>query len=98
MVALGYLAAGPRWDRGRVADGLACLPTSPASLAVTVGPGSVTQLSVIDAQAYGSLPADPIDPLVKMGINTSATSFTLTAPATPGQTVALPDPGFVAGV
>jgi hypothetical protein len=87
MVALGYLAQAAL-GQGTVADGLACMPTSPASLAVTVGPGSVTQFSVIDAQAYGSLPADPTAPLVKMGINTSATSFTLAAPTTPGQTVA----------
>jgi len=37
--------------------------------------------------AYGSLPAEPTEPLVKIGINSAATSFTLTAPTTSGQSV-----------
>ena len=37
--------------------------------------------------AYGSLGQDTTDPLVKMGINTSATSFTLTPPTTSGQSI-----------
>lgn len=86
MTALGYLAQAVL-GTNIVVDGLACAPTSPASLTVTVGAGSITQLSVVDALAYGSLPADMIDPLVKMGINLSATSFTLTVPATSGQSI-----------
>jgi hypothetical protein len=70
-----------------VADGLACSPTAPASLTVTVGPGSITQLSPLDANAYGSLAADLTDEIVKTGINLQSTSFTLTAPATSGQSV-----------
>lgn len=87
MIALGFLAQATLGSN-IVADGLACTPSVPASLAVTVGPGSVTQLSVIDAQAFGSLAADPADPLVKMGINTIPTIFTLIAPSVPGQAVA----------
>ena len=86
MVALGYLAQAVLGNN-IVVDGLGCLPTTPASLAVTVGPGSITQLSIVDTLAYGSLPADTSDPLVKMGINLTATSFTLTAPATSGQSI-----------
>ena len=70
-----------------VLDGLACGPTTPASLTVVVDPGSITQLTIVDTLAYGSLPADTTDPLVKMGINLTATSFTLVAPATSGQSV-----------
>jgi hypothetical protein len=51
-----------------VVDGLACNPTSPASLTVTVGPGSITQLSPLDATAYGSLAADLTDQIMKTGI------------------------------
>lgn len=86
MVALGYLAQallGP----GPVVDGLACSPTAPASMTVSVGPGSICLLSVVDTLAYGSLPADATDPLVKMGINLTSSSFTLTAPGTSGQAV-----------
>jgi len=86
MIALGYLAQ-TILGTNTVVDGLACSPTSPASLTVTVGPGSIAQLSVVDTLAYGSLPADTIDALVKLGINLTATSFTLATPATSGQSI-----------
>jgi hypothetical protein len=86
MVALGYLAQAVLGSN-IVVDGLGCLPTTPGSLAVTVGPGSIIQLSIVDTLAYGSLPADTTDPLVKLGINLTSTSFTLTAPATSGQSI-----------
>src|SRR5579875_208318 len=86
MIGLGYLLQAVLGS-GIVVDGLTCLPTSPASMTVTVGPGSITQGSVIDTNAYGSLAADAVDPLIKMGINTQATSFSLTAPTTSGQSV-----------
>jgi hypothetical protein len=83
MIALGYLAQAVL-GTGLVVDGLACTPTSPASMTITVGPGSIFQLSVIDRLPYGSLPADT-DPLLKIGINVEPTSFTVTAPTTSGQ-------------
>lgn len=86
MVAVGYLAQATLGS-APIVDGLACSPTAPASLTVTVGPGSIAMLTVIDANAYGSLPADTTDPLIKMGVNTTSTSFTLTAPATSGQSI-----------
>lgn len=86
MIGLGYLLQMVVGS-GVVVDGLTCSPTSPPSMTVTVGPGSITQISVIDTNAYGSLAADPVDPLVKMGINTQPTSFTVTAPTTSGQAV-----------
>jgi hypothetical protein len=70
-----------------VVDGLACAPTAPASLTVNVGPGSITQFAVLDANAYGSLAADLADEIVKTGINLQSTSFTFAAPATSGQSV-----------
>ncbi len=84
MIGLGYLAQAILGS-GTVVDGLACTPTTPASLTVVVGPGSITQLNVVDASAFGSLPADSADPLVKMGINLQPTSFTLVAPTISGQ-------------
>lgn len=86
MIGLGYLLQAVLGN-DIVVDGLACSPTSPPSMTVTVGPGSITQASVIDTNAYGSLSADPVDPLIKMGINTQSTLFTVTAPTTSGQAV-----------
>ncbi len=86
MVALGYLAQMVL-GTSSVVDGLACTPTQPTSMSVTVGPGSITQFSVIDATAYGSLPALPTNPLVKIGVNTKSTSFALSAPTASGQVI-----------
>ena len=86
MIAIGYLAQATLGS-GMVADGLGCAPTVPASMQVSVGPGSLAQMSVIDATAYGSLPADSTDPLVKIGINTTPTIFTLSAPTSSGFSV-----------
>ena len=86
MVALGYLTQATLGS-APVVDGLACSPTAPASLTVTVGPGSIAVPSIIDANAFGSLPADTADPLVKMGVNTAPTGFALTAPASSGQSI-----------
>lgn len=86
MVALGYLAQ-MLLGGDTVVDGLACTPTTPASMTVTVAPGSITQLTVVDMLAYGSLPADTTDPLLKLGVNLTPTSFTLIAPATSGQAI-----------
>jgi hypothetical protein len=85
MVAIGYLAQAVLGSQTLV-DGLACNPTTPASLAVTIGPGSITQLNVVDALAFGSLPADS-EPVVKMGINLAPTSFTVVSPSTSGTSV-----------
>lgn len=84
MIAIGYLARAVLGE-APVVDGLRCTPTVPASMAVTVGPGSIAQLTVVDPLAYGSLPPDAVSPLIKMGINTASTGFTLAAPTTSGQ-------------
>jgi hypothetical protein len=87
MIALGYLAQMVLGSN-TVVDGLSCTATAPSSMTISVSPGSITQMSVIDASAYGSLAADTTDPLVKIGINVNPIQFTLQAPATPGQTIA----------
>ena len=86
MIGIAALTAATL-GTGTVVDGLACAPTSPASMTVVVGPGSITQLSALDATAYGSLTADVIDQIVKTGINLQATNFTLSAPASSGQSI-----------
>jgi hypothetical protein len=87
MKAIGWLLQSTMGTATGVA-GLACTPTSPASLTVNVGPGAIWSFEEIDTTAYGSLSADT-SPLMKMGINaeSAGTSFTLTAPTTSGQSI-----------
>jgi hypothetical protein len=85
MVALGYLAQ-VTLGTSTVVDGLACTPTSPASMIIAVGAGSITQFGVVDTTAFGSLPALN-DPLVRIAVNLGSTQFTLAAPDAPGQTI-----------
>ena len=84
LVALGYLAQATLGS-STISDGLACLPTTPASMTVMIGPGSITQLGVVDSEAFGSLPAETTEPLVQMGINLADATFSLTAPTGSGQ-------------
>jgi hypothetical protein len=86
MIGLGFLAQAV-FGNSTVVDGLSCQPTTPASMSVTIGPGSITQFGPIDNSAYGSMPADTSDSLVKMGINVATTTFTLTAPSSVGQSI-----------
>ena len=86
MVGIAALTAAALGSN-TVVDGLACTPSSPASLTVNIGPGSITQLTAVDATAFGSLAADVTDQIVKTGINLQATRFTLAAPANSGQSI-----------
>jgi len=83
MIGLGY-ALQAILGTGTLVDGLACNPTAPASLAVTVGPGSIYSLQNVDGTAYGSLAADTTDPIVKQGIIMSTQTFNCPAPSTSG--------------
>jgi hypothetical protein len=85
MVAMGYLAQATLGNT-TIADGLACTPTSPASLSIVIGPGSITQFGVVDSEPFGSLPALS-DPLVRIGVNLNPSTFTLSPPAVPGQSI-----------
>jgi hypothetical protein len=86
MIGLGFLIQAVL-GTNTVADGLACQPTSPASMSVVIGPGSITQLGPVDGLAYGSIPADLTDLIIKMGINAESTTFVLTAPLSVGQSI-----------
>lgn len=85
-IALGYLSQGVL-GTNTVVDGLACTPTTPASLAVNIGPGSIYQQEPVDSTSYGSLSADTVDQIVKQGIVLPITSLTLTPPGTAGQAI-----------
>jgi hypothetical protein len=86
MAALGYLAQAVL-GTATVADGLACTATAPASMNVTVGPGSVTQYGAVDTLPFGSLPAEAGQPLLRMGVNLMPTSFALSAPTISGDAI-----------
>ncbi|WP_158746089.1 glycine-rich domain-containing protein [Acidisphaera sp. L21] len=86
MVALGYLTQATL-GASTFVDGLECFATTPASLTIVLNPGSIGSFGAIDAAAFGSLPADNVEPLVRMGVSTNLTNLTLTAPATSGQSI-----------
>lgn len=86
MVAIGALNAAVIGGQ-MIVDGLACTPTVPASLTVTVAPGSITQLGPVDANGYGSLAQDTAQQTVRTGINLDPVTFVLSAPASSGQSV-----------
>jgi hypothetical protein len=85
MVGLGY-TLGALVGSGTYVTGLACTPTSPASLTVNVGPGAIIATSVVDSTAFGGVGANSA-PLVKIGVNQTSTAFALAAPATSGQSI-----------
>ncbi len=86
MVALGFLMRAALGAE-TVLDGLACTPTLPTSMGVQIGPGSLTQLSVVDSMSYGSMGADPTTPLVKMGISLAPQFLTVQAPTDLGNSI-----------
>ena len=67
-----------------LARGLACTPTSPASMQVNVGPGELYALANIDGTAYGTLPADTTHQVLKQGILLDAVALSCPAPITSG--------------
>ena len=67
--------------------GLACTPTSPASMVVNVSAGEIYSLQNVDGTAYSSIPADTTHSILKQGLLMDAVSFTLTAPSTSGYSV-----------
>ena len=90
MIAFGMLLQSVLGTNsvGTVVSGLACTPTAPASMQITIGQGCIISTETVDTSAFGSLPADTTDVLVKMGINLAASApITLTAPTTTGQSI-----------
>jgi hypothetical protein len=87
MVALHALIAATLGTT-TAADGLAVVPTNPASMNVVVSQGSLTTYTALDSVAYGSLPADTTDSIVKMGVLLQPATLPLTAPTTAGTSIA----------
>jgi hypothetical protein len=83
MIALGF-ALQAVFGKSTVVDGLTLLAQGSPNMTVTVNPGSIIVSTVVDQNAYGSLGSDPLDALVKIGVNLTPTAFTLTAPTTSG--------------
>lgn len=67
--------------------GLACTPTAPASMAVTVSDGQIYSLQNIDGTPYSSLAADTMNSILKQGFHIKPASFSLSAPGTPGHSI-----------
>lgn len=86
MIAIAKLAASVM-GRNTYLNGLACTASSPASMVINIAPGEIYSLQNIDSTAYSSLPADTAHSILKQGILLSATSFTLAAPSTAGQSI-----------
>ncbi len=70
-----------------VVGGMQVIPTTPASLAVQVLPGSICALENIDDTDYGSLPAIISQQTMKQGILAATTPLTLTPPTTSGYAI-----------
>ncbi|GAC1332134.1 MAG: hypothetical protein NVSMB20_03210 [Bradyrhizobium sp.] len=84
MVGLGYLAQATMGTNTFV-EGLALGVTSPTSMQLIVGPGVLGYLTTVDATAFSSVAASG-DPLMKLGINRTATTLAaFAAPTTAGQ-------------
>ncbi|NOV25881.1 phage tail protein [Cupriavidus necator] len=86
MIALAKLAAA-MFGTATVVNGLACVPTSPASLQVNVNPGEMYSLANVDATAYSSVAADTTHSILKQGIVMDALTLSCPAPVTAGQSV-----------
>jgi hypothetical protein len=76
-------------------DGLGVTATTPPSMNIIVGQGSITLYGPLDGVAYGSLGTDITDSIVKMGVAVAPTTLTLTAPTTAGYAIVyLVEAGF----
>ncbi len=88
MIALGRFIQDVLGS-STVASGLACLPTSPASLSVKIGAGALYSLQNVDNSAFSSLVADTVNQIMKQGIvlTSDAVQLSMTAPTTAGYSV-----------
>ncbi|WP_123809948.1 phage tail protein [Pantoea vagans] len=86
MMGLAKLAAALMGSNTYM-HGLACTPSSPASMVVNVAKGQIYSLQNVDGTAYSSLAADTTNAILKQGVTLSSTTFTLTAPTTAGQSI-----------
>lgn len=86
MIGLGKLAQAALGS-GTVVRGLPVAPNSPAALNVVVGLGEIYTVAAVDATAWGALPADTTDMIVKQGLNMASQTISTPAPVTGGYSV-----------
>lgn len=86
MMGLAKLAAAMMGSNTYL-HGLACTPSSPASMIINVAKGQIYSLQNVDGTAYSSLAADTTNTILKQGVILNSTAFTLTAPTTAGQSI-----------
>lgn len=86
MVGMGLMALDV-FGSGNMATGLACTPTSPASLNVQIAPGRFYSLQNVDNNAYSGLAADTTHQILKQGILADAATLACAAPGTFGFSV-----------
>lgn len=87
LIAIGQLASDVMGGSSLV-TGLACTPTSPASMQVITGAGALYQPGEIDATTFGSLAADTTTVNHQAYVlAASLLNYTFTAPTTTGQSV-----------
>lgn len=87
MTALAKLCAAIFGTSGAV-NGLACSPTTPASMSVNIGQGEIYQIASLEATACGTLPVDNSDVILKQGIQFGSNTLSgFAAPSTPGQSI-----------
>ncbi|XLV72547.1 glycine-rich domain-containing protein [Ralstonia syzygii subsp. celebesensis] len=68
-------------------NGLACVPTAPATLQVQVSPGEIYSLQNLDGTAYSSLAADTTHQILKQGLLMDAATLNCPAPTTSGYSI-----------
>lgn len=83
MVALAKLTEAVL-GTGPFVDGLQLAPTTPASLNVNLGAGTIFQLENLEQSVWSSLPADLSHSIVKQGILLDAVTLGITPPVTVG--------------
>ena len=86
MIGLAKLSSAC-FGANTVVRGLAVTPNSPAALNVLVGIGEIYSVEEVDATAWGSLPADTTDLILKQGLNMAAQTISTPAPVTGGYSV-----------
>lgn len=86
MMGMAKLAAAMMGSNTYL-HGLACTPSSPASMVVNIAKGQIYSLQNVDGTAYSSLPADTTNTILKQGAILTPTTFTLAAPVTVGQSI-----------
>ena len=86
MIALSKLAAAIL-GTSTICNGFACTPTSPNTLTVNIAPGEIYSMGAVDATAYGVLPADTTDQILKQGIVLATDNIACPAPTTSGYSI-----------